>query len=323
MIERRSVIRAALGGAALISAGRPGAQTWPERSIRLIVPTAPGPFDAIARLIGERLGKALGQPVVIDNIPGATGTIGTAAMARAAPDGYTISLGIMPLAIGQTLFPKLSYDIRRDVAPIVQISWGYNILVVHPSLPVKSVGELVAYAKANAGKINYGSGGNGAPAHIAAEFFKQETGIDMVHVPFKSAAPAVQELLAGRIQVMFGLAPGVIPHIKAGSLRPLAVVGQKRLPAVPDIPSMGEAGYPNVTVTDWLCLLAPAGTPGEIIARLNREVNLILSQPDVRERLAAGNVEVVGGTPEELRRLIAADTERWAKVIRAAGIRVD
>ena len=323
MSSRRVVLRAALGGAALMATARIGAQSWPERSIRFIVPAAPGPFDTIARLIGERLGKALGQPVVIDNIPGATGTIGTAAMARAAPDGYTISLGIMPLTIGQTLFPKLSYDIRRDVAPIVQISWGYNILVVHPSLPVKSVAELVAYARANPGKINYGSGGNGAPAHIAAEFFKLETGSDMVHVPFKSAAPAVQELLTGRIQLMFGLAPGVIPHIKAGSLRPLAVVGQKRLPAVPEVPSMAEAGYPNVSVTDWMCLLAPAGTPGEIIARLNREVNLILAQPDVRERLAAGNVEVVGGSPEELRRLIATDTERWAKVIRAAGIRVD
>ncbi|MBL8379451.1 MAG: tripartite tricarboxylate transporter substrate binding protein [Burkholderiales bacterium] len=323
MNNRRSVLRAALSGAALLTAGRLAAQNWPERSIRLIVPAAPGPFDAIARLIGERLAKALGQPVVIENIPGATGTIGTAAMARAAPDGYTISLGFMPLTIAQTLFPKLAYDIRRDVAPIVQISWGYNILVVHPSLPVKSVAELVAYARANPGKINYGSGGNGSPAHISAEFFKQETGIDMVHVPFKSAAPAVQELMAGRIQVMFGLAPGVIPHIKSGGLRPLAVVGQKRLPAVPEIPSMAEAGYPSVTAIDWQGLLAPAGTPAEIIARLNREVNVILGQPELRERLAAGNVEVVGGSPEELRRLIAADTERWARVIRAAGIRID
>ncbi|MBL8382197.1 MAG: tripartite tricarboxylate transporter substrate binding protein [Burkholderiales bacterium] len=323
MPTRRTVIGAAFAAPILAAARPSAAQAWPERPIRLIVPAAPGPFDAIARLIGERLGKALGQSIVIDNIPGATGTIGTAALVRAAPDGYTLSLGIMPLTIGQTLFPKLSYDIRKDVAPIVQISWGYNILVVHPSLPVKSVAELVAHARANPGKINYASGGNGAPAHIAAEFFKQETGIDMVHVPFKSAAPAVQELISGRVQVMFGLAPGVIPHIKAGTLRPLAVVGQKRLPAVPDVPSMAEAGYPNVTVIDWLCLLAPAGTPSDIVTRINREVNAILAQQDLRERLAAGSVEVAGGTPEELRRLIAADTERWAKVIRAAGIRVD
>ena len=299
------------------------AQAWPERPIRLIVPTAPGPFDVVARLIGERLAKMLGQPIVIDNIPGATGMIGTAALARAAPDGYTLGLGLMPLTIGHTLFPKISYDIRRDLAPIVQISWGYNILVVHPSMPVKTVAELVAYARANPGKINYASGGNGAPAHIAAEFFKQEAGVDMVHVPFKSAAPAVQEMLTGRVQVMFGLAPGVIPHIKAGTLRPLAVVGQKRLPAVPDVPSMAEAGYPAVTVSDWLCLLAPAGTPAEVIARLNREVNAILQQAEVRERLAAGSLEVAGGSPEDLRRLIAAETERWARVIRAAGIRAE
>ena len=228
----------------------------------------------------------------------------------------------MPMAMAETLYPKLPYNLARDTAPIVQVSFGYNILVAHPSVPATSVAALVAHLKSNPGKLNYASGGIGAPAHISAELFRQVTQTDMVHVPVKSAPFAVQDLLAGRVEVMFGLAPGVLPHVRAGKLRALAVVGRERLAALPDVPSMAELGYPNVEARDWMGLIAPVRPPAAIIDRLNREVNAILCDPDVRERFAAGSTTIAGGTSEAFARLIAEDVGRWAGVIRAASIRL-
>jgi tripartite-type tricarboxylate transporter receptor subunit TctC len=297
-------------------------QSWPARPLRLIVPaTAGGPFDNMARLISERLGKSLGQPVVVENIAGLGTVLGAAAVAKAPPDGHTLGIGALPMTINQSLLRESPIDARRDLAPVVQLTWGYNVLVVHPGVPVSSVAQLIAHLKANPGKLNFASGGIGTPAHIAAELFRRETGTDMVHVPFKSAAPAIQEMLSGRTQVMFGIVQGLTPHIRSGALRALAVVGPKRLPAFPELPSMAEAGFARVDVRDWQGLFVPAATPREIVQGLNRAANAILADPEVRERLAAGGAELVGGTPEELGRLVAADIERWAQLVRAAGIR--
>lgn len=300
------------------------AQTdYPVRSIRFIVPSAPGPFDTVARLLGERLQKALGQPLVMDNVAGAAGTLGMAAIARAAPDGYTIGMALMPTTMAEALYPGIAQRVNRDVAPIVQISWGYLVLAVHPSIPVKSVAELVSYLKANPARINFGSGGHGAPAHILGTMFAREAGVDIVHVPFKSVAFAIQDLLAGRVHMMFGFSAGMLPHIRAGKLTGLAVAGRERLQAIPELPSMAEAGYPAIALRDWIGLVAPARTPPAVIERLNHEMNAILKEPEVRDRLAAGNVIVAGGTPQELARLIAEDSERLVRVIREAGIRAD
>ncbi|MFN0164180.1 MAG: Bug family tripartite tricarboxylate transporter substrate binding protein [Burkholderiales bacterium] len=300
------------------------AQTWPARPMRLIVPaTAGGPFDTMARLIGERLSKNLGQPVVTENIAGLGGMLGAAALAKAAPDGHSFGLNALPLSINQSLLREPPIDARRDLAPVVQLTWGYNVLVVHPSVPVTSVAQLVAHLKANPGKLNFASGGVGTPAHISAELFRRETSTDMVHVPFKSAAPAIQEVLAGRVQLMFGIVQGLSPHIRSGALRALAVVGPKRLANFPDLPSMSEAGYARVDVRDWQGIFMPAATPRDIVLRMNREINAILADPEVRERLMATGVDVVGGAPEELGRLLAADVERWGQLIRAAGIKSD
>jgi len=300
------------------------AQGYPARPVRIIVPVAAASgFDVTARLIAERLQQKLGQPFVVENQPGAGTTLGVGTVARAAPDGYTIGMLLSPATVQQSLIKNMGFDTRKDLAPIMLLGWDFNILVVHPDVPAKTVPELVALLKASPGRLNYASGGNGTPAHLAGEFFKQNTGTDMQHVPYKSAQGAVQDLLADRVQVMFGNLPATLPHIQSGKLRALAVVGKQRLAAVPDVPAIAEVGYPAIDVPNWTALMAPAGTPPAIVDLLHREIAEIMKAPEVRERITrfATVIDVQG--PDVLGRLIAADVARWADVVRLANIKAD
>ena len=308
----------------LILAGAAAAQTYPTRPVRLIVPVAAGSgFDVTARLIGERLAQKLGQPFVVENQPGGGTTLGVATVAQAPPDGQTIGLLLSPVTVQQTLMKNMGFDAIKDLSPILLIGWDYNILVLNPDVPAKSVAELVALAKAKPGELNYASGGNGTPAHLAAEFFMQSTGSEMVHVPYKAANGAVQDLLAGRVQVMFGNVPATLPHIRSGKLRALAIVGKQRLGLLPEVPSIAEIGYPEIDVPNWTAMVAPAGTPPAIIALLARETAAILAQPEVREPIARFATVLDPAGPDVLAKLIASDVARWAEVVRRARITGD
>ncbi len=313
---------AALGFAWCVGvAGHAGAQTYPGKTIRFIVPVAAGSgFDVTARMISERLARKLGQPVVVENQPGAGTTLGLATVARAAPDGHTIGMMLSPATIQQSLLSNMGFDTRKDLAPIILIGWDFNILVVTPSLPATSVQQLIDYLKANPDKVNYASGGNGTPAHIAAEFFKQSTDTRMVHVPYKAADAAVLDLLGDRVQLMFGNVPATQAHIRAGKLRALAIVGKTRLASLPDVPSMADLGYPNIDVPNWTGIAAPAGTPATIIALLYKEIAAIMGDAEVRERITRGSTVIDVGSPEMMGKLIVSDVARWAEVIKKAGI---
>ncbi len=313
---------AALGFAWCVGlAGQAGAQTYPGKTIRFIVPVAAGSgFDVTARMISERLARKLGQPVVVENQPGAGTTLGLATVARAAPDGHTIGMMLSPATIQQSLVSNMGFDTRKDLAPIILIGWDFNILVVTPSLPATSVQQLIDYLKANPDKVNYASGGNGTPAHIAADFFKQSTDTRMVHVPYKAADAAVQDLLGDRVQLMFGNVPATQAHIRAGKLRALAIVGKTRLASLPDVPSMAELGYHNIDVPNWTGIAAPAGTPATIIALLYKEIAAIMGDAEVRERITRGSTVIDVGSPEMMGKLIISDVARWAEVIKKAGI---
>ena len=298
------------------------AQAYPTQTIRFIAPVRTGSgFDLTARMISERLAKKFGQSVIVENRPGAGTTLGSAAIAKAAPDGYTIGMLLSPVTIQHSLISNMGYDVRKDLAPVLLIGWDFNILVVNPSLPVKSVKELIDYLKANPNKLNYASGGNGTPAHIAAEFFKQATGTKMIHVPYKGAGLGVQDLLAGRVQLMFGNVPVTLAHIRSGKLRALAIVGKSRINALPDVASMADLGYPNIDVPNWTGIVAPAGTPASVIAVLHREIAAIIKDPEVTKRMTRFSTVIDIGSPETLGKLIVSDVARWAEVIKKAGIK--
>jgi tripartite-type tricarboxylate transporter receptor subunit TctC len=298
------------------------AQAWPSKTITWIIPYAPGGFsDTRARRIGEHLGRALGQTIVIDNKAGAGGVVGTQLLAKAAPDGYTIGMGnLAPLAVNVSLMKKLPYDPKKDVAPVILIERAPLILMVNPSVPAKNVAELVADAKQNPGKYRFGSSGVGGAHHLSGEMFKFQAGIDITHVPYKGGSAAATDLLAGHIPMMFELGYAALPSIKAGKLRALAVTGRTRLAALPDVPTMAESGFRNFESYNWQGVIVPAGTPREIVMRLNRELNAILQAPDVREMIIGTAGEIVGGTPEAFGDFIRAETERWAEVVQKANI---
>ena len=297
------------------------AQSWPSRTIRFIVPVAAGSgFDINSRMIAERLAKKFGQPVVVENQPGAGTALGVGTIAKAAPDGYTIGMMLSPVTIQQTLMSKMGFDARKDLAPIILLGWDFSLLTVTNDVPATSVQQLIDYLKANPDRINYASGGNGTPAHIAAEFFKQTTGTQMVHVPYKAADMAVQDLLAGRVQVMFGNVPATLPHIRSGKLRALAVVGKKRLALLPDLPSMADLGFPNIDVPNWQGIVAPAGTPDAVISLLYKEIAAAVADPEVAQRMGRGSTVIDVQPPEVMKKLISEDIDRWADVIRKAGI---
>jgi tripartite-type tricarboxylate transporter receptor subunit TctC len=297
-------------------------QEYPSRPVRLVVPfAAGGPNDIIARLVGGRLSEALGQPIVVENRPGAGGNIGTDFVAKAAPDGYTLlSAGPGSLIINP-LLGSVPYDTARDFAPVSLMASAPNVLVVHPSLPAKSVKELIELARARPRHLNYASGGPGSTPHLSGALFAVMAGIDIVHVPYKGTGPASADLLGGQVQMAFFGIPPLLPHIRSGKLRALAVTGKRRSPELPEVPTVHEAALPGYEVSPWYGLLAPAGTSRAIITRLNAEVARVVRSAEMREKLASQGAEPAGGTPEDYAAVIRADTATWARVIKDAGIR--
>ena len=315
---RTAVVLASLG---IIAPDVP-AQNYPARAIKLVVPSSPGGgTDIVGRLLAQKLSEQLGQQVVVDNRAGAGSIIGNDAVAKSAPDGYTLLMGLSSLAINPSMYAKLPYDALRDFAPISQAVSSPNILTLHPSVPATTVKALIALAKARPGSLAFGSAGMGSSPHLSGELFKTLARIDMVHVPFKGSGQSVISQLAGEIAANFPSVPTAMPYVKAGRLRGLGVTTVKRAQALPDVPSIAEAGLPGYEATQWFGLLAPAGTPRPIIDRLYQEAARALRAADLKERMTAEGLEVVGGTPEEFADYIKSETEKWTKVIKAAGIK--
>ena len=311
--------------AVIAFAAHAAAQEYPSKPIRFIVPFPPGGGnDTMARTVGHKLTAALGQQIVIDNRAGAGGIIGAETAARSAPDGYTLFLGgVGSHGINPNLHARLGYDPVTDFAPISLIASAPLILVVHPSVPAKSVKELIQLAQAKPGQLNFASNGKGGSSHLAAEMFKMMTTTDMVHVPYKGLSPALTDLLSGQVQLMFSSTVAILPQVRAGKLRPLAMTGARRSPAMPDVPTIAESGVPGYETASWYGVLAPAGTPRAIVERLNRQIVKITHAPDVRERLATEGADPVGSSPEEFAAHIKRELARWAKVIKQAGIEAD
>jgi len=323
-LPRRQFLHLAAGAAAFPVATRiASAQSYPSRPVHIIVGFPPGgATDINARLIGQWLSERLGQPFIIENRPGAGSNIGTELVVHAAPDGYTVLLAGPPTAINATLYEKLNFNFIRDIAPIASIVREPLIMVVNPSVPAKTVPEFIAYAKANPGKINMASAGNGSVVHIAGELFKMMAGVDMVHVPYKGGGPGVTDLLGGQVQVMFATAPSSIEFVRAGKLRALAVTTATRLAALPDIATVGEF-VPGYEASGFYGLGAPKNTPLEIIDKLNKEINASLADPKLKARIAETGGTVLAGSSTDFEKLIAEETDKWGKVIRAANIKPD
>ena len=321
-LPRRRFLHLAAGAAALPALSRIArAQTYPSRPVRWVVPFPPGGVtDIVARLISQWLSERLGQPFVIENRPGAGGNIGAEAVVKAAPDGYTLYLSSSPNAISATLYDNLNFNFIRDIAPVASISISPLVMEVNPSVPAKTVPEFVAYAKANSGKLNMASNGNGTTSHLAGELFKMMTGINMLHVPYRGAAPALTDLIGGQVQVKFDVMASSIEHIRAGKLRALAVTTATRSEALPDVPNVGEF-LPGFEASAWQGVGVPKNTPTEIVDRLNKEMNAALADPKIKARLADLGSSVFSSSPADFGRFIAAETEKWGKVIRTANIK--
>ena len=300
------------------------AQGYPSKPIRLIVGYPPGgATDIAARIVGQKLSVSMGQAVVVDNRPGAGGNLGAELAAKAAPDGYTIFMCTIANSINYTLYKDLTFDLVKNFTPVSQATSILSFLVVNPSLPVKSVKELISLAKSSPRKLDYASSGVGNSPHLAAEMFKTMAGVDMVHIPYKGTAPELTDLLAGVVKIAFETTPAVLTHVKAGKLRALAVNSAKRTPLLPDVPTMAEAGLPGFEVTSWNGIIAPAGTSKEIVTRLNQEIVKALKMPDASEKLSGVGADPVGSTPEQFAAFIQAEIKKWAKVIQEAGVKVD
>jgi len=327
MKSRTPLAALAAFAAAAIGAHVPAvatAQAWPDKPIRFVM-TAPAgsSIDVIGRTIADKLKDRLGQPVIVDNKPAAGGSVAVAETAKAAPDGYTMVLAYNgPLSI-TPLLQKLPYDVQKDLAPVIITTSQPNVLAVNAQLPAKDVKELVAYAKANPGKVNYASVGPGSSSHLNGELLKSLAGIDIVHIPFNGSPPAVTSTVQGETQMLFAVMQPLQPQIQAGKLRALAVTSAKRFPLLPDLPTIAESGYPKFESLAWNGVLVPAGTPKPVIARLNAEINAILKRPDVAQKLSAAGFDLIGGTPEDFGALIKAESDKWAPVIKSAGIKID
>jgi tripartite-type tricarboxylate transporter receptor subunit TctC len=300
-----------------------GAQQYPNRPIRLIVPSTPGgSVDTLARTIGPKLTERWGQQVVVDNRSGAGGAIAGELVAKSPPDGYLLLLGtIASLATNISLQKKLPYDPVRDFAPVTLVATQNLMLVVHPSVPAKTVKELVRFAKSQPGKLSFASAGNGTGSHLSGELFKQVAGVDILHIPYKGVAPAMVDVISGQVAINFPSILSALPHVRSGRVRALAVTGAKRTRAAPELPTMQEAGIRDYESMTWYGIVAPAGTPQDIVAKLGSEVAAILRQPDIHERLSKEGADPVGSTPQEFGRFMQSEIEKWRKVIRAAGIR--
>ena len=321
----RRIAQLAFSVAALaVMVGSASAQTYPRKPIRWIVPFPPGgSTDLLARVVGQKLTEAWGQQVIVENKGGAGGTLGAAEAARAPADGYTLLMGAIHHTIASSVYPKLPYDIQKDFAPITVVAIVPNVLVVNPSVPANSTKELIAYAKANPGKLTYGSAGMGTAHHLIGEQFNLQAGVNILHVPYKGSSPAVADLIGGQVLIMYDTVASCLPHIKSGKLRPLAVATAKRSSALPDVPTIAEAALPGFEVTTWFGALAPVETPKEIVVRLNGEIVKILAMPDVRKRLLDAGAEPVGNSPEQMAAQIKKETGEFAKIVKQAKITVE
>jgi tripartite-type tricarboxylate transporter receptor subunit TctC len=323
-LPRRNFLHLAACAAAFPAVSRIAwAQAFPTRPVRLVVPfAAGGGTDILARLMGQWLSERLGQPFVIENRPGGSGNVGVEAVVRAPPDGYTLLLVSAPTAINASLYDKLNFNFIRDIAPVAGIGTVPNLIVVHPSVPAKTVSELIVYAKANPGTLNTASGGIGTPQHVAGELFKMMTGTNIVDVQYRGTAPAFSDLLGGRVQMMFATMPSSIEYVRAGKIRPLAVTTATRLALLPDTPTVNET-VPGFEARSWYGIGAPKNTPAEIVDRLNNEINAALADPKMLARLSELGATALPGSSADLGKLIAEETEKWGKVIRAANIKAD
>ena len=327
-LKRRTcllVAGAAAGVLALAPLAAQAQAAYPTKPITIIVPfSAGGTTDILARILGQFMSKDLGQPVVVDNRAGAGGNIGAQAVARAAPDGYTLLMGTVGThAINQSLYKKLAFDPIKDFAPLSRVALVPNLLVANPSQPFKTVKEMIDYAKANPGKITFGSSGNGSSIHLSGELFKHMAGVEMQHVPYRGSAPAVTDLLGGQIAVMFDNMPSAIGYVKSGKLRPLAVTTPKRSPALPDVPTIAEAGVPGYEATSWFGLLAPAKTPAPVVAKLNASILKALADPEVKAKMAEQGAEPYGEKPEQFAQFIQSETEKWGKIVKQSGASIE
>jgi tripartite-type tricarboxylate transporter receptor subunit TctC len=323
-LARRRFLRMAAGAAALPAVPRIArAQPYPARPVRIIVGFAPGgPADTIARLIGHALSQRLGQQFIVENRTGAGTNIATEAVANSPPDGYTLLLITSANFINATLYKNLSFNFIRDIMPVASLSGEPAVMLVHPAVPAKTIPQFIAYAKANPGKINMASGGNGAPSHVFGELFKMMTGADMVHVPYRGASPAMTALLGGQVQVFFSPLSTAVEYVKAGKLRALAVTTANRSEAMADVPTMNEF-IPGYEASNWYGIGAPRNTPAEVIDKLNKEINAVLADRGMRARIADLGETVLGGSPADFAKPIAEETEKWRKVVNFSGAKVD
>ena len=324
MNKRSNSILAAFALAAAASLAQ-AQGAYPNKPVRIVVPfPAGGTTDILARAAGQKLSETWSQPVVIDNRPGAAGNIGAELVAKSPNDGYTLLMGTVGThAINASLYSKMPYDHVKDFVPVVLVAGVPNVLVVHPSVPANSVQELIAYGRANPGKLNFASSGSGTSIHLAGELFKVSTGVQMQHVPYKGSTPALTDLIGGQVQLMFDNLPSALPHIKGGKLKALAVTSASRAPALPDLPTVAEAGIPGFEASSWFGLLAPAGTPRDIVTKINAEVAKWLATAEAKEKLTAAGANVFGGSPEDFVKHIGVETAKWAKVVKDSGAKVD
>jgi len=323
--QLRTLLGAALLAAASLISFNAACAPYPDKPIHFVVPyPAGGPLDAVARLLAQKVSDRLKQPVVVDNKPGAGGNIGADLVAKSAPDGYTLLMGAVAThAINPTLYASIPYDAQKDFIAVTQIASTPNVLVVNPSLPVHDVKEFIAYAKANPGKLNFGSGSTGSAGHLAGELFKSMAGVQMTHIPYKGAAPAMNDLIGGQIQLMFDNLASSLAQVKAGKIRALAVTTAKRTPLAPDLPTIAESGLAGFDINTWFGLFVPANTPHEIVSLLHDEFVRALDQPDVREKMTAMGAEPVGSTPEQFAAYIRSEAQKYARIIKASGAKAD
>ena len=309
----------------MLYASQAQAQAYPSKPIHFVVPyPAGGPLDTVARLVGQKVSESVKQPIIVDNKPGAGGNIGADLVAKAAPDGYTLLMGAVAThAINPTLYASIPYDAQKDFIPVTQIASTPNVLVVNPSLPVTSLHEFIAYAKAHPGSLNFGSGSTGSAGHLAGELFKSMAGVDMTHVPYKGAAPAMTDLIGGRLQLMFDNLASSLVQIKAGKVRALAVTTAKRTELAPELPTIAESGLPGFDINTWFGLFVPAGTPPAIVERLHGEFASALQAPEVRSKMLALGAEPVGDTPAQFAQYIRSEAVKYAKLVKASGAKVD
>lgn len=320
-----SIASAVVLGAGLLGGTSALAQAYPTKPVTIIVPfAAGGTTDILARIIGQALTAELGQSVVVDNRAGAGGNIGGQAAAKATPDGHTLFMGTVGThAINASLYKKMPFDPVKDFAPLTRVANVPNLLVANPAQPYKSVKDLIAYAKANPGKVNFGSAGNGSSIHLSGELFKSLAKVDMQHVPYKGSAPAVTDLLGNQIGIMFDNMPSAIQHVRSGKLVPLAVTTAKRSPELPNVPTIAEAGVPGYEATSWFGMFAPAGTPAPVLAKLNAAIVKVLAQPDVKKKINEQGAEVYSETPEQFAAFIQAESVKWGKVVKESGASLD